>query len=387
MDFEISPEQKAFQQAFQSFARKEIAPLVDEAEEKEKFPIPLIKKMGELGYLCISCPEQYGGPGATKMMEYDYIEELSAISMGIALTICVQNYSSYYLLHFGTEDQRQRYMVPAIRGEKILAYAATEADAGCDRLRMRTFAKKEDGKFILNGTKLYTTSAGFADAILVEAFTDKSKGIQGMSLFAVEKGAKGFSASKKLRKLGARSSENYELAFEDCIVPEKNMVGQPGKSQDLRRKVLAPSLALESAHAIGIARAAYEASLEYSKIRVQFNRPIGQFQGVSFKIADMAVSIDAARLLAYRVAWLADQKQDCYHEGLISKLYASGMALRVTEEALQIHGAFGYMMECPVQRYHRDARMLPISKGPSNIYRILISRNLGLVADDHYPAS
>jgi alkylation response protein AidB-like acyl-CoA dehydrogenase len=387
MDFEISSEQKSFCETIRRFAKKEIEPLVDDSEENEEFPIQIFELMGKHGYLCICIPEEYGGAGANKMMECDYIEELSYTNIGIALSLCVQAYSSYYLLHAATEAQKQKYLLPAVKGKKILGYAATEPNAGSDRTLMSTNAVKKGNKYLINGTKMYITNAGFADALLVEAFTDKSAGFKGMSLFIVDKGTPGFSVSKKMSKLGARSSENYELIFEDCLVPEENMVGAPGRSQELRQSVLAPSLALESAHAIGVARAAYEASLEYSKIRVQFNRPIGHFQGISFKIADMALALDAARLLAYRVAWLADHKMDCYQEGLMSKLFASEMAVRITDEALQIHGAYGYMMESPIQRYLRDARMFPISKGPSNIYRILIARGLGLIADDHYPAS
>lgn len=384
MSFEISPEQNAFKKAINAYAKKEIAPLMEEAEEKERFPKHLFKKMGDLGYLCINCPGEFGGPGATKMMECDYIEELSFINLGMALSFAVQAYSSYYILYFGTDAHRQRYLVPAIKGEKILAYAGTEPNAGSDRTRAETVATRHGKGFRINGTKIFTTNSTFADALLVEAYTDKSKGLDGLTLFLMESEAEGFGHSR-LSKVGVRSSEMAELVFDDCFVPEENRVGEEGKSQEVRRKVLAPSLALEAAHAMGVARAAFEASLEYSKMRVQFNRPIGHFQGVSFKLADMALALDAARLLTYRVAWLADQKKECYNEGLMAKLFASEMALRTTEDALMIHGAHGYMMESSIQRYFRDARMLTISKGPSNIFRILISRNLGLIADDHYP--
>jgi alkylation response protein AidB-like acyl-CoA dehydrogenase len=384
MDFEISYEQKAFKKTIRAFAKKEIAPLVDEAEENQKFPVELFPKMASLGYLSINCPEKYGGAGASKMMECDYNEELAFVNLGIARGLAIQAYASYYLLHSGSEMQKEKYLVPAVQGQKLLNYAATEANAGSDRTRIESVATRTEKGFRINGHKMYSTNATIADAFLIEAFTDRSKGLQGLTLFLVDRNTKGVSVSKKYNKLGVRSCEMAEVILEDCVVPEENQVGREGRSQEVRRNVLSPSLAVEAAHAVGLARAAFEASLEYSKIRVQFNRPIGHFQGVSFKLADMAVSIDAARIFAYRVAWMADQKKDCYHEGLIAKLFASEMARRVTEEALQIHGAYGYMMESPIQRYLRDAQMLTIAKGPSNIYRILISRNLGIVADDHY---
>lgn len=387
MDFTISPEQKAFKEAMWAFAQKEITPLVAEAEAQEKFPVHLFHRMGDLGYLCISCPEQYGGPGASKVMECDYAEELSFVNLGIAMSLHLQAYASYYLLHFGSEALRQSYVVPAVQGRKILGYAATEANAGSDRTRMETVARKEGRGFRLNGTKLYITNCTFADALLVEAFTRKELGLQGLSLFLIDRETPGFSISRRLSKVGVRSSESAELVFDDCFIPAENMVGDEGRSQDVRRYVLAPSLALQAALAVGVARAAFEASLEYSKIRCQFNRPIGHFQGVSFKLADMALSLEGARWFAYRTAWLADQKQDCYQQGLMAKLFASEMAVRITDEALQIHGVYGYMSESPIQRYLRDARMLTISKGPSNIYRLLIARNLGIEAPDYYPSS
>jgi len=384
MDFDFKPEHEMFRKSVRDFSKKEIAPLIEEAERKEEFPRELFPKMGALGYLCIPCPEKYGGPGGDKITECIFTEEVAFVSLGIAIGTLVHSaFAGSLILNYGTEQQRERYLPPAVRGEEIWAFAATEPDAGSDRSMIQTTIRKEGDHFVLNGAKIFITNSRIADYIIVEGYTDKTKGIQGLSLFILEKGTPGFTVSK-LSKVGIRPSEVAELSFQDCILPQGHRLGEEGMGLEKVKKVRTASWILVGARAIGVSRAAFEAALEHAKNRVQFKRPIGLFQANSFKLAEMALDIDAARLLTYRAAWLHDQGRDCYREASMAKLFTTEMAVRITGQAVQIHGAHGYMMDSPVQRYFRDARMLTISEGSSEIQHILIARELGLKADDFY---
>lgn len=384
MDFDLKPEHEMFRKAVREFAKREVAPLVEEAEVKEEFPKELLPRMGQLGYLCITCPEKYGGSGADKITECIFTEEVAYVSLGIAIATLVHSaFAGGLILNYGTEKQRERYLPPAIKGKEIWAFAATEADAGSDRSRIQTTIRQEGDHFVLNGSKIFITNSRIADYIIVEGYTDKSKGIKGLSLFILEKGTPGLTVSK-LSKVGIRPSEVAELSFQDCILPLENQLGEEGEGLEKVRKIRTASWILVGARAIGVARAAFEAALEHAKNRVQFNRPIGLFQANSFKLAEMALDLDAARLLTYRAAWLHDQGRDCFKEASMTKLFTAEMAVRITGQAVQMHGAHGYMMESPVQRYFRDAKMLTISEGSSEIQHILIARELGLKADDFH---
>lgn len=384
MNFDLPAEYETFRKTCRDFARKEVAPLLAHAEEKEEFPRQLLTRMGELGLLCLTCPEEYGGPGGDIISQCVFTEELGYVSLGIAIGTMVHSaYAGSLLVECGTEEQKKRYLPPAAQGKEIWAFAGTEADAGHDRHRIKTTIRRDGDRFILNGAKMFITNSMIADFIVVEGYTDKSKGLEGLSLFIVPRKTPGLTVSK-ISKVGIRSSEIAELSFHDCVLPLDSQLGALGVAFDKVRRIRAASWLLVGARAIGVARAAFDAALEHAKNRVQFGRPIGHYQANSFKLAEMAVDLDAARLLMMRAAWMHDEGRDCFQEASMVKLFASEMAVRITGQALQMHGAQGYMMESPVQRYFRDAKMLTLSEGSSEIQHIQLARGLGLKADDFY---
>lgn len=382
MDFDLSEEHRIFQKAIRNFAEKEIAPLVERAEEEEHFPVELFPRMGKLGYLGIRYPEAYGGSGADKISECIWAEELFRICRGIATSLFAHcHLGTFPIFAFGTEAQKVNFLQPAIKGEKIAAFALTEPNAGSDVQAIKTKARKEGGRYILGGSKMFVTNGTLADFILVAAYTDPGRGVDGISLFIVERGTDGFQVSRKLKKEGSRSSETAELSFEDCAILEENLVGgREGAFRDILKTLVEGRVAI-AAGATGIARAAFEAALPYAKERVAFGRPIGQFQAIGFKLADMATLIEIARTMIYRVAWMIDQKRHCIAEASMAKLFATEMAEKVTNEAMQIFGGYSQMREFPVGRYWRDARQLKIGEGTSEIQRRIICHQLGLKTD------
>lgn len=382
MDFDLTEEHRIFQKAIRDFAEKEIAPLVEWAEEEERFPLELFPKMGRLGYLGIRYPEVYGGSGADKISECIWAEELFRVCRGIATSLFAHcHLGTFPILAFGTEEQKTRFLRPAIRGEKIAAFALTEPNAGSDIQAIESRARKVGKNYVLRGSKMFVTNGTFADFVLMAAYTDRSKGFEGISLFIIEKGAEGFQVSRKLKKEGSRSSETAELNFEDCAIPEANLVGaREGTFRDILKTLVEGRVAI-AAGATGVARAAFEAALQYAKERVAFGRPIGQFQAIGFKLADMATWIEIARNMIYRVAWLIDQRRTCITEASMAKLFATEMAEKVTSEAMQIFGGYSQMREFPVGRYWRDARQLKIGEGTSEIQRRIICHQLGLKTD------
>lgn len=382
MDFDLSEEQRMFQVAIRSFAEKEIGPLVEKAEEEEAFPLELFPRMGRLGYLGIRYPEAYGGAGADKISECIWAEELFRVCRGIATSLFAHcHLGTFPLFVLGTEEQKASFLLPAVKGEKIAAFALTEPNAGSDIQAIECKAVKAGKSFLLNGSKMFVTNGTIADFVLAAAYTDRSKGFGGISLFVVEKKTPGFHVSRKLKKEGSRSSETAELSFADCLIPEENLLGgREGAFRDIL-KTLVEGRVLIAAGATGIARAAFEAALQYAKERVAFGRPIGHFQAIGFKLADMATFIEIARTMVYRVAWMIDQKKPCIGEASMAKLFATEMAEKVTSEAMQIFGGYSQMREFPVGRYWRDARQLKIGEGTSEIQRRIICRQLGLKTD------
>lgn len=382
MDFDLSEEQKIFQKAIREFAEKEIAPLVERAEEEECFPKELFPKMGQLGYLGIRYPEAYGGSEADKIIECIWAEELFRISRGIATSLFAHAHlGTFPLFALGTEKQKARFLGPAIRGEKVAAFALTEPNAGSDVQAIESQVVKKGGRYLLRGSKMFVTNGTIADYVLVAAYTDRSKGLEGISLFVVEKGTLGFHLSRKLKKEGSRSSETAELFFEDCPLSEESLVGGAEGAFRCILNTLVEGRVVVAAGAIGVARAAFEAALKYAKERIAFGRPIGQFQAIGFKLADMAMLIEIARTMNYRVAWMLDQKRPCMAEVSMTKLFATEMADKVTNEAMQIFGGYSQMREFPVGRYWRDARQLKIGEGTSEMQRRIICRQLGLKTD------
>jgi alkylation response protein AidB-like acyl-CoA dehydrogenase len=379
MDFDFREEHLLFARSVRDFAEREIAPFVEEAETKEEFPVELFPKMGELGYLCVMCPEEYGGAGADRVSECLLMEELGKVCLGIASGfLSHSSVSTAAILHFGTEAQKRRYLVPAIKGERIAAFGLTEPNAGSDVESIETTARKMENGYLLSGAKTLITNATISDFVVVAAYVDRSKGSKGIALFVVDKGAPGFAPPRKLRKFGMLSADLGELSFEDCPLPSESVIGEEEGGFGNIMRVLNSGRMVVGARAVGLAQAAYEAALSYAQQRVQFGKPIGTFQAIAFKLADMLTQIEAARLLVYRAAWLYDQGRPCIKEASMAKLLATEMALYVASEALQIHGGYGFIADSPMQRYFRDARFGTVVEGTSDIQRLIISRRIGL---------
>lgn len=378
MYVELSEEHRMLRAAVRDYAEKEIAPLVNDAEENEKFPVQIMDQLGKLGYLCASHPAQYGGAEIGMIGECIVTEELSRVAVGIASALISQGgISTVPILEHGTEEQKQKYLVPAISGAMVAAFGLTEPNAGSDAAAIETTARKKGDSYILNGTKLYITNGTICDYVLVAASTDRSKGSRGISAFIVDKGTPGFTATK-MHKFCMRSAETAELVFEDCEIPAANLVGEEGKGFSYVMECLDAGRISHSATSIGLAQATYEASLDYVQQREQFGQPIHKFQATGFKVARMAMEIEAARWLMYRAAWLYDEGNRRLKEASMAKLFASEVVQRVTGDAMQLHGAVAIMNESPIQRYFRDARRNTITEGTSEIQQLVISRAIGL---------
>ena len=378
LDFEFTEEQNMFRDTIREFAKNEIEPIVDEAEKNEKFPHDLFPKLGEMGFLGIVFPEEYGGVELDKVTDCIFSEEMGRVNAGIAM--CVNAHTSlacFPVYKFGTEEQKQKYLVPGIAGQKIGALGLTEPNAGSDARSIRATAVKKGDKYILNGTKTWITNGTMGDFIIVAAYTDKNKKGEGISLFIVEKGSKGFTEANKIHKLGHRSADTAELVFEDCEIPEENLLVGEGGFERAMATLLGARIT-HAAKSVGIAQAAFEYALGYSKERDAFGRPISKFQAISFKLADMAVKIETARLLVYKAAWLYSEGKRCLKEASMAKLYAAEVVQWVATEAVQVLGGYGYGVEFPVERYYRDAKLASITEGTSEIQHIVIARELGI---------
>ncbi len=378
MDFEFSEEQKMFREAIRELAQKEVAPIVKEAEENETAPVDLFPKLGKLGYLCPAYPPEYGGGGLGKIGDCILVEELARVCSGITSGIMVQSgLSTFPILDHGNEEQKQRFLVPAAKGEKIAAYGLTEPNAGSDAAAVETTAKRDGSYYIVNGSKIYITNGQICDFATLAVSTDRSQGSRGVSTIIVERNTPGFTITK-MRKLGHHSAATAELAFDNCRVPIDNLIGEEGRGFRYMLEALNGARISHGARSLGTAQAAFEASLDYAKQRIQFGQPIGKFQAISFKLARMAAEIEAARWLLYRVAWLYDQGNECRKEAPMTKLFASEVAIHAAEEAMRIHAGAGYLAESTVERYFRDAILFHTTEGTSEIQELVISRELGL---------
>lgn len=378
LDFEFTDEQNMFRDTIREFGQNEIDPLVEEYEKKEDFPKELFPKLGEMGFLGITFPEEYGGVGLDKVTDCIFAEEMGRICAGIAMCINAHvGLACFPIYKFGTEEQKQKYLVPGIAGEKIGSLGLTEPGAGSDARSIRSQAVKNGDKYIINGTKTWITNGTMCDFSVIAAYTDKSKKGEGISLFVVEKGYPGFKVSGKVHKLGHKAADTSELVFEDCEVPEENLLGGEGGFQRAMATLLGARIT-HAAKSVGLAQAAFEYALGYSKEREAFGRPISKFQAISFKLADMAVKIETARLLVYKAAWLYSNDKKCVKEASMAKLYAAEVVQWVATEAVQVLGGYGYGVEYPVERYYRDAKLASLTEGTSEIQRIVISRELGI---------
>lgn len=380
MDFELTEEHRMFQKFIRDFAEKEIAPLVDEAEEKNIFPQQLFKQMGEMGFLCPRYPEELGGGGGDKITEIIMAEELNRINAGIAASLMVQGgLSTQPIYRYGSREQKERILMPAIKGEKIGAFALTEPDSGSDAASIKTRAVKEGDEYVINGTKIFITNGPICDYAVVAAYTDPTKRGEGISLIIVEKGSPGFSVSRKLDKVGNRSIETGELVFEDCRVPAENLIGgEEGGGFKMLADTLTSGRITYGGRCTGTAQAAYDLTVQYAKERIQFGKPIIKFQNTRFKLAEMATNIDIMRSYTYRVAWMYDQGKKVQKEASMVKLFTAETLQKILADSMQIHGGYGYMMEYPIQRYWRDGRLFTITEGTSEIQRLVIARELGL---------
>lgn len=378
MDLFLSEEHQIFRDQIRRFCEAEIAPLVEEAEETETFPKSLFPMMGKLGYLAVRYPEEYGGAGVDKLTDVILREEMSRVCQGIASSWSTHSHlATFPIYHGGTEDQKKNYLVPAIKGEKIGGFALSEPNAGSDVKSIQGFAKKDGDRYILNGSKTFITNAPIADFLTTVAYTDRSQGYRGISMFVVDCNSPGMTITK-LKKEGIRSSETGEIAFEDCPVPVENLLGLQEGNFKLVMVNLSEGRIGVAGNMIGVAQAAYEASHRYAKERVQFGKPIGKFQAISHKIADMAVQIQAARLMVYAAAKKLDMGVDSILDASAAKLFASEVAVTTAREAVQIFGGYGFMREYPVFRCLRDALVYTVGEGTSEIQRNIIAKQIGL---------
>jgi len=378
-DFYLSDAQRELQRALREFVANEIAPLATRCDADEHFPVELFPKMGALGYLGLGFPEASGGSGGSCLDYAILCEELARGSGGIALGIYVHMALACAALEsFGSPDLRRAWLPGAFAGERIGGWAFAEAGAGSDAGAIATRAVADGDAFVINGSKTFITNAPIADFLVVVASTAPEKRLKGLSLFLVECDRPGFRVEASLSKLGVRASEMGTLAFEDCRVPRGNLIGRENGGFLDALATLTLGRIASAAFATGVARSAYEATLGYVAERVQFGQPIGSFQAVRFGVADMALQIEAARLLCHRAAAAADRGLPHGREASMAKLYATEACTRIVERALHYHGAAGYMSESPIQRYYRDCKVFELGEGSSELQRNMIARELGL---------
>ncbi|HAQ07473.1 MAG TPA: acyl-CoA dehydrogenase [Bacillus bacterium] len=377
MELRFTEEQEMMRKMVRDFAQEQIAPMVEEMEETDRFPKEIIKQMGELGLLGIPISEEYGGSDMDFTSYIIAIHELSKVSATVGVILSVHtSVGTNPILYFGTEDQKQKYVPKLATGEYLGAFAITEPGAGSDAASIRTSAVKDGDHYVINGSKIFITNAGEADTYIVSAKTDPSAGVKGISVFIVEKDTPGFSVGKKEHKMGLHGSNTCELIFEDVRVPVSNLLGEEGEGFKILMSNLDVGRIGIAAQSLGIAEAALESAIGYAKERQQFGKPIGMQQGLGFKLADMATKVEAAKLLVYRAAALRQQGLPCGQEASMAKLFASRAAMEVATEAIQVFGGYGYTKDYPVERYFRDAKICEIYEGTSEIQRIVISKHL-----------
>jgi alkylation response protein AidB-like acyl-CoA dehydrogenase len=377
MNVETLENLKLIRESARDFAETYIRPHVLEWDEAQYFPVDLFHRMGEYGFLGVLVPEQYGGAGLSYAEYITIIEEIAKVCGGIGLSVAAHNsLCTNHLLLFGSEEQKQRYLPKLATGEWLGAWGLTEPNTGSDAARMRCVAEKEGDYFVINGTKNFITHGKSGKVAVVIVRTGELLDSHGMSAFVIEKGTPGFSSGKKENKLGMRASETAELVFDNCRIHKSQMLGDEGDGFIQAMKVLDGGRISIAALSLGIAKGAYEASLQYAQERQQFGKPISRFQGISFKLADMATEIEASELLTRKAGRLKDAGENSTKLSAMAKLYASETAVRVADQAVQIHGGYGYIKEFPVEKFYRDAKLCTIGEGTSEIQRLVISRQI-----------
>ena len=374
MNFGLTREQELVRQMVREFAVNEVKPIAAEIDETERFPMENVKKMAELGMMGIPFPKEFGGAGGDVLSYIITVGELSKVCGTTGVIVSAHTSLCASLIYEnGTPAQKEKYLVPLAKGEKIGAFGLTEPGAGTDAAGQQTTAVLDGDNYILNGSKIFITNGGVADTFIVFAMTDKSQGTRGISAFIVEKDFPGFSIGKKEEKLGIRASSTTELIFENCIVPKENLIGKEGKGFSIAMKTLDGGRIGIAAQALGIAEGAYEESVKYMKERKQFGRSLSAFQGLQWMIAEMETKIEAAKLLVYKAAWLKQNKLPYSVDAAKAKLFAAEVAMDVTTKAVQLHGGYGYTKEYPVERMMRDAKITEIYEGTSEVQKMVIA--------------
>jgi alkylation response protein AidB-like acyl-CoA dehydrogenase len=377
MQFDLNETHLMIKETAKKFADEVLAASAGERDEKELFPYEEVKKLGELGFMGMMIPEQYGGAGLDTISYVLAMEEISRADASCGVIMSVNNsLVTYGLNEWGTEEQKQKFLIPLAGGKLLGAFALSEPEAGSDASNQKTIADKSGDYYILNGTKNFITNGANADVVLVMATTDRTKGAHGISTFIVEKGTPGFSIAKKEKKMGIRSSDTVSLAFQDCKVPVANRIGEEGFGFKFAMKTLDGGRIGIASQALGIAQASLDASIGYAKQRKAFGKYIAEFQAIQFMIADMATRVEGARLLTLKAAALKDTHQPFGNASAMAKLFASKVAVDAALDAIQIHGGYGYVKEYNVERYLRDAKITEIYEGTSEVQRIVIARNL-----------
>ncbi len=377
MDVRLSEDQQLLRRSIREFAERELRPHVMEWDEAQQFPRALLTKCAELGLMGIQFPEQYGGAAMSSVDYCICIEELARVDPSVCLSIAAHNgLGASHIAMFGSEEQKQRYLVPLATGQQLAAWGLTEASAGSDAASMRTTAVRDGADWVINGTKQFITHGGTGDLIVVMAVTNRSKSSRGISAFIVGRGTPGFRAGKKENKLGMRASETSEVIFENCRVPGHQMLGSEGQGFVNALQVLDAGRIGIAALSVGLAQGAYEAARGYAFERRQFGQPIGTFQSIRAKLVDNAIRIEAARLLTYRAAAMKDDGRRTTLEAAMAKLYSSEIAVRAAEDGVQIHGGYGFVKDYPAEKYFRDVKLTTIGEGTSEIQRLVIARQL-----------
>jgi alkylation response protein AidB-like acyl-CoA dehydrogenase len=378
VDFSLTEEQKQLRRSVREFAEGEIAPHVMEWDEVSHFPSEIIPKLAEMGLLGVIFPEDLGGAGLGYIEYALVIEELSRVDGSIGIIVAAHNsLCSNHIFKFGNDAQKNKYLVPLASGKKLGAWSLTEPEAGSDAGGTRTTAVRNGDHWVLNGAKTFTTNGHYADITVAMAVTDKSKGSHGISAFVLERGTPGFKPGKKENKLGLRASDTSEVIFTDCRVPHENLLGPEGEGFTGSLKILDGGRISIAALALGMAQGALDAAIKYAKQRKQFGQAISEFQAIQFKLADMATDVEAARLLVYQAAWLADRGDVRFtRESSMAKLFASEVAVRVANECVQIHGGYGFIKDYPAEKFYRDVKLCTIGEGTSEIQKLVIARQL-----------
>ena len=378
MNFDLSPEQQEFQKTIRAFVDDVIRPNAEKWDEAHELPMDAVKQMGELGLFGLPFPEEYGGSDADFLTLCLAIEEIACVSSSLAITLeAAVGLGAMPIYRFGTEEQKQKYLVPLATGESLAGFGLTEPGSGSDAGSMRTTAKLENGEWVINGSKVFITNSGtpITSFVTVAAISGPERET---SSIIVENGTPGFEVGPQYKKMGWRHSDTHELSFNDVHVPEENLLGERGEGYKGFLKILDDGRIAIAALAVGLAQGCVDESIQYANERMAFGRPIGSFQGLQFKIADMATKTELARTMYHKAAWLREQGRPYKKEAAMAKLYASEIAVDVARDAVQVHGGYGYIEEFPVCRHFRDSKILEIGEGTSEVMRILIARQLGL---------